>query len=77
MTKSGTIYATRRRNQWGEYSLKDYSPVDVFMEEEKEPVLCKRFGCGRILTHHERLFGDYCPEHSKNKSIDVTNFINY
>lgn len=29
-----------------------------------EPQVCKHFGCGRVLTIRERLFGEKCIDHS-------------
>lgn len=33
--------------------------------EDKEPEICKHFGCGMKLTRQEKLFGNKCVKHSK------------
>lgn len=35
-------------------------------QENPEPVVCSVFGCGRILTIREKLFGNKCINHSKS-----------
>lgn len=32
---------------------------------DTEPHICKHFGCGKVLSLFELLFGNKCPEHSK------------
>ena len=40
---------------------------------KEEPITCKKFGCGKILTHTENLYSDYCFKHQReinqNKTI--------
>lgn len=31
----------------------------------KQNQYCKKFGCGKVLTHTEKLFSDYCQNHNK------------
>lgn len=53
------------------YQLKKrWRPEDI--------TICAHFGCGKELTITEKLFGNYCENHSKKpKQIDVTDFIQY
>ena len=37
----------------------------ILMGDNKEPEICKHFGCGAKLTHQEKLFGNKCLKHSK------------
>lgn len=42
---------------------------NILMSEDHEPHICRHFGCGRILTMEEKLYGDQCIKHSKQGRI--------
>lgn len=54
-----------RRNQYGEYDLNDYTPIQFMGEPNPEPVICSHFGCGRTLSQREQMFGQRCIHHSE------------
>lgn len=45
-------------------------------KEEFKCRTCTKFGCGRILTHEEQLYGDKCISHSGEKKLKNTDLIN-
>jgi hypothetical protein len=43
---------------------REYKQPWDFQPEEIEPTICQHFTCRRILTLREKLFGNYCIDHS-------------
>lgn len=37
-------------------------------EKEVQKFICSRFGCGKILSPAEQLFGDRCQQHQKKET---------
>jgi hypothetical protein len=58
--------------------VKNYLVDQENIFHKPEPAYCKKFGCGRELTCHERLFGNFCSEHSiKKQEVDLTHLLNF
>ena len=45
-----------------------------YLPPDKDPIICKFFGCGEPLSFHEALFGDYCAahQHPQNRKEKLT-----
>lgn len=54
------IDQVKKREKWRKNFYKNVTSGD---EKEKLPV-CKKFGCGNVLTLRETMFSDYCCSHN-------------
>jgi hypothetical protein len=58
--------------KWRQYGKWNQDEVDELLRQlpanhydDREPTICKKFGCGRHLGPTEQLFSEFCFEHSK------------
>ncbi len=47
------------------------------VDHTEEAIYCAHFGCGKVLTMTEQLYGTKCQEHSVQPKQDITKHINY
>ena len=45
--------------------------------DKDEPVICRRFGCGRELSTREMLFGEFCIHCQSPQKINPNKVISY
>lgn len=41
------------------------------LNSKSEPVVCKKFGCGKLLTLEEQRYGDRCKQHWDETKTDI------
>ncbi len=64
----------------GERREQDFKVAHQYFVDNSEPeehIHCAHFGCGKVLTMTEQLYGSLCHEHSVAPKRDITKHINY
>lgn len=62
-------------NDYREKIRSKFIPIETNSREDNTSTYCSKFGCGKVLTSEETLYGNKCPEHSKPKLKQVGNVI--
>ncbi len=56
----------------------DQDAMFKYMQQNiEQEEYCAHFGCGKVLTMTEQLYGTKCQEHSVTPKQDITKHINY
>lgn len=59
----------------GAYTADDLHII-AMLGETPEPDVCAVFGCGRVLSLQERLYGKTCINHQKRATADPVKYLN-
>lgn len=75
VSKYNKAYRAAKKYNEKHYRLKD-PPYEVIVDIKgfhftgiTEDICCSFFGCGKVLSMREKLFGDRCINHPKNQNL--------